>query len=123
MFKVVYHLALFIAFLSAYPLFAAHFENLIDLTIKAEDASFNLKMRSLKFNGQEIELDAPDMFKPRKQIQFKLPPGRYILNWSTEKVPAKWEKEPIKEHEKILVLENGDGIVRVNIKGDFIQMY
>ena len=34
------------------------------------------------------------MFKPRKQVQYKLPPGRYILNWSTEKVPAKWEKEP-----------------------------
>lgn len=105
------------------PLFAAHFENLIDVTIKAEDASFSLKMKSLKFNGEELVLEPSDLTKPRKLVQYKLPPGRYILNWSTEKVPAKWVADPVKEHERILVLENGDGLVRVNIRGDTIQMY
>ena len=103
--------------------FGAHFENLIDLTIKVEDGSFTIRVKSLQFNGEEIKLDPSDMFKPRKIMQYKLSPGRYILNWSTEKNPVKWTEESAKNFEKILVLEHGDGIVRVNIKGETITMY
>lgn len=102
---------------------AAHFENLIDLTIKIEDASYGHKIKSLQFNNEEITLDASDMFKPRKILQYKLAPGRYMLNWSTEKTPAKWSEDSTKIFEKIIVLEHGDGIVRVNVKGDVISMY
>jgi hypothetical protein len=102
---------------------AAHFENLVDLTFKVEDASFCIKMKSLKFNDEEIKLDPSDMFRSRKVLQYKLPPGRYFLYWSTEQTSARWSDPPVKNHEKILVLESGDGIVRVNIKGDSISIY
>jgi len=103
--------------------FGAHFENLIDLTIKVEDASYNNRVKSLQFNGEEVKLDASDMFKPRKILQYKLPPGRYMLNWTTEKSPTKWTEDAIKNFERILVLESGDGIVRVFVKGEGITMY
>jgi hypothetical protein len=102
---------------------AAHIETLIDLTIKAEDASYYHRIKSLRFNGLEITLDAPDMFKPRKTVDYKLPPGRYMLNWSTEKSGGRWQEEGNKSFERILVLESGDTAVRVAIKGDTITLY
>jgi len=105
-------------------LFSAHFENLVDLTIKVEDASFNLRVKSVKFNNQEIKLDDPDMFKPRKIAQLRLTPGRYMLNWSTEKSGTLIGKtSPITEHERIVVLESGDITVKINIKGDTVSLY
>lgn len=103
---------------------AAHFENLVDLTVKVEDASFNLRIKNVKFNNQDIKLDDPDMLKPRKTAQYKLPPGRYMLNWSTEKGGAVWgNASPITEHERIVVLESGDVSVKINIKGDTVSLY
>jgi hypothetical protein len=110
-------------FFIALPAFAAHFENPVELTIKVEDGSFNLKVKDLKFNGEEIKLDPSDMFKPRKIFQTKLQPGRYSLVWSTEKTQTRWSEEPTKLHEKTLVLESGDTLVKINIKGDVITMY
>lgn len=95
----------------------------MDLTLKIEDGSFNLKVRDFKFNGEEIHLDPPDMFKPRKILQLKLQPGRYSFSWTSEKKQVRWSEEPLKLHEKILVLENGDSVVKINIKGDVITMY
>lgn len=108
-------------FLSA-SLSAAHFENLIDLFIKVEDAAYNFRVTALRFNGEEIPLDESDIFKPRKSLQYKLQPGRYMLNWTTEKSTVRWQDEPIKEHERILVLESGDHQVRISIKGDSISL-
>ncbi len=107
------------------PLAAAHFEHMIDLTITVEDVGFNLSVKSVKFNGQEIKLDAPDMFKPRKEAKYRLAPGRYILNWTTEKGGGgpKWATEVPVDHERILVLESGDTSVKVNIRGDNISLY
>ena len=101
----------------------AHFEQMVDLTIKVEDAGYSLKVKALRFNGLEVALDEPDLFKPRKVLQYKLPPGRYMLNWSTEKSSAQWHEDGTKAHESILVLESGDSLVRVGIKGDAISMY
>lgn len=101
---------------------AAHFENLIALSIKVEDAAYNFKVKSLRFNGEEVPLDESDIFKPRKMVQYKLQPGRYILNWTTEKSTVRWQDEPIKENERILVLESGDIQVRITIKGDAISL-
>jgi hypothetical protein len=122
---MVQKLLLWVTILLLFPLsgFGAHFENLIDLTIKVEDASFSHKIKALQFNEEEITLEASDMFKPRKILQYRLPPGRYMLNWSTEKTPVKWSEEATKNFEKIIVLEHGDGVVRVNVKGDVISMY
>ena len=106
-----------------FALSAAHFENLVDLTIKVEDANYNLKVKSLRFNGLEIQLDPPDLFKPRKLLQYRLPPGRYALNWASEKTGGRWQEEGTKTHERILVLESGDQIVRISIKGDAISLY
>lgn len=103
--------------------YTAHFENLIELTVKIEDASFTHKIKSVEFNNEEIQLDPTDMFKPRKILKYKLSPGRYVMRWTTEKTISKWSDEPIKNFEKIVVLENGDGIVRINLKGDAISMY
>lgn len=101
---------------------AAHFENLIDLSIKVEDASYNFRVTSLRFNGEAIPLDESDIFKPRKSLQYKLQPGRYMLNWTTEKSTVRWQDEPVKEHERILVLESGDHQVRISIKGDAVSL-
>lgn len=103
-------------------LYAAHFENLIDLSIRVEDAAYNFRVKSLRFNGEEIPLDDSDIFKPRKSLQYKLQPGRYMLNWTTEKSTVRWQDEPIKEHERILVLESGDNQIRITIKGDAISL-
>lgn len=105
------------------PLIAAHFENPIDLTVKIEDGSFNLKIKDFNFNGEVINLDPSDMFKPRKVFQLRLQPGRYPFNWTTEKSQVRWSEEPQKFHEKIIVLEHGDSQIRINIKGDTITMY
>ncbi len=102
---------------------AAHFENLVELTVKVEDAGYNLKIKSLRFNGLEVPLEEPDLFKPRKVLQYQLQPGRYLLNWSTEKSSGHWQEQGVKVHERILVLESGDNLVRVGIKGDTIVMY
>lgn len=105
-------------------LLAAHFESLVDLTVKVEDASFNLRVKNVTFNNQEIKLDDPDMFKPRKTTQYKLSPGRYMLTWATEKGGAIWgTTSPITEHERIVVLESGDVSVKINIKGDAVSLY
>jgi hypothetical protein len=122
---MVQKLLLWVMAMLLFPLsgFGAHFENLINLTIKIEDASYSHKIKTLEFNEEEITLDVSDMFKPRKILQQKLPPGRYLLNWSTEKTPVKWSEEATKTFEKIIVLEHGDGVVRVNVKGDAISMY
>ena len=109
--------------LCSHLLTAAHFENLVDLTLKVEDAAYNLRIKSMRFNGLDIPLDASDLFKPRKIVQYKLPPGRYMLNWSTEKNGARWQEEAVKNHERILVLETGDHIVRIGIKGDDVSIY
>ena len=112
------------AFLVPFSIFSAHFENLVDVTIKVEDASFNLRVKAVKFNNQEIKLDDPDMFKPRKIMQVKLTPGRYMLTWSTEKLGTLIGKtSPITEHERIVVLESGDASVKINIKGDSVSLY
>lgn len=103
--------------------FAAHFENMVDLTIKAEDAAYNLRIKSLRFNGLEVGLEESDLFKPRKVLQYKLQPGRYMLTWTTEKSGGRWQDDGIKTHERILVLESGDNVVRVGIKGDVIALY
>ena len=124
MFRSLFSFLLIAVFiLLATPLIAAHFENPVDLTIKVEDGSFNLKIKEVKFNNEDIKLDPPDMFKPRKLMQTKLQPGRYTLSWITEKTQIRWSEEPIKTHEKIIVLENGDSTVRINIKGESISMY
>ncbi|MCE5316022.1 MAG: hypothetical protein LLG04_01490 [Parachlamydia sp.] len=101
---------------------AAHFENMIDLSIKVEDAAYNFRVKSLRFNGVEVPLDESDIFKPRKVMQYKLQPGRYMLNWTTEKSTVRWQDEPIKDHERILVLESGDNLIRITIKGDAISL-
>lgn len=118
-------LCLFIFFMFAFThLSAAHFEQIVELTLKVEDQAYNLKIKSVNFNGQEIPLENPnDMFKPRKEIRFKLPPGRYPLTWSTDKGGPKWAETPPKVHERILVLESGDSIVKINIKGDTVSLY
>jgi hypothetical protein len=103
--------------------FGAHFENLIELTIKVEDASYSHRVKTLHFNGEEIKLDPSDMFKPRKILQYKLPPGRYTLIWTTEKTPIRWSEDSIKRFEKILVLEHGDGVVKINLKGENVSLY
>lgn len=102
---------------------AAHFETNVQVTLKIEDQNYNLGVKSASFNGEEIKLDPPDMFKPRKEVQFKLPPGRYSLTWTTQKGGPKWAEEPPKVFEKILVLESGDSVVRVNIKGENVTLY
>ncbi len=120
--RLVSYAGLFLFFM-VLPLFAAHFENPVDLTIKVEDGSFNIKIKELKFNGEEIKLEPSDMFKPRKIFHAKLQPGRYSLVWSTEKTQIRWSEDPTTMHEKILVLESGDTVVKINIKGDVITMY
>jgi hypothetical protein len=103
---------------------SAHFENLIDLTLKIEDANFNLRMKSVTFNGDALKLNDTNILKPRKEEHFRLPPGRYMLLWSTEKAVARFAQEPlIKNHERILVLEHGDTSIRINIRGDDISLY
>ena len=102
---------------------AAHFENIVELTVKVEDQNYNLRIKSVKFNGQEIKLDEPDMFKPRKEVVLHLPPGRYPLIWATEKGGPKWAEDGPKIHEKILVIESGDSTVKVSIKGDVVTLY
>ena len=108
---------------SIFALNAAHFESHVQLTIKVEDLNYNLTVKSLKFNGEEIKLESPDMFKPRKEIQIKLTPGRYPLVWTTQKGNPKWSEDPPKTFEKILVLESGDTAVRINIKGENVTLY
>lgn len=114
---------LFLFFISCFPLHAAHLENKIDLHLKIEDGSYTLHVKDVRFNGEEIILDPPDMFKPRKAIAYKLPPGRYHVNWTTEKGFGKWKEGQIKEHERIVVLESGDSSVKVGIKGETITLY
>jgi len=116
-------ITLFLFCLFTFSLSAAHFENMVDLTIKVEDAAYNLRIKSLRFNGLEVTLGEPDFLKPRKVLQYKLQPGRYLLNWSTEKSGGHWQDQGIKTHERILVLESGDNLVRVGIKGETITMY
>lgn len=105
------------------PLSAAHFENLVDLTIKVEDPSYNVSIKSMKFNNQEVKLDEPDMFKPRKELNLKLPPGHYPLVWIVEKGGGKWSDTKPTTIEKILVLESGDTVVKINIKGETVNLY
>lgn len=102
---------------------AAHFENYIDVTLKVEDMSYNLVVKSVTFNGEEVPLDKADFFNPRKIVQYKLLPGKYMLTWKTQKGTGKWADEGIILHERILVLESGDTTVRVNIKGTSITLY
>jgi hypothetical protein len=111
-------------FFGASSALGAHFENMVELTIKIEDASFNHKVRSFKFNDEEIKLDDPEMFKPRKIFTSRLRPGRYMLSWSTVKGGAVWNNNsPVTEHERILVLEGEDIAIKINIKGDSITLY
>ncbi len=117
----------FIFFITIFlPLFsfAAHFENLVDLTIKIEDVNLKIKITNLNFNGEEVKLDEPDLFKPRKIARYRLPPGRYMLNWTTEKAGTKFANEsPSENHERILVLERGDITINVTIKGNAINLF
>lgn len=117
------HRFLFLSFLYCISLSAAHFEALVDLTIKVEDPSYNISVKSFKFNNQDVKLDAPDMFKPRKELKVVLPPGRYPISWVIEKNQGRWSDEKPKSIEKILVLESGDTVVKVNIKGETVTLY
>ena len=110
-------------FLCCAPLAAAHFESLVELTLKIEDPSYNVTVKSLKFNNQDVKLDEPDMFKPRKEFKVVLPPGRYPIIWTVEKGQGRWADEKPKVIEKILVLESGDSVVKVNIKGETVNLY
>ncbi len=119
-FNLIY---LFLA-LTPLKITGAHFENLVNLTVKIEDANFNLKIKNAKFNGQELRLEESEFSKPRSVTAYKLPPGRYIVQWSTHKPAMRFANEPaFIEHERILVLENGDTIVRISIKGDTIAIF
>lgn len=121
--RLLRSLLLSMFFLFSATLSAAHFESLVDLTVKVEDAAYNFRIKSLRFNGLDIPLDESDIFKPRKVLQYRLQPGRYLLNWTTEKSGGRWQDEPVKTHERILVLESGDNQVRVAIKGDAVTLY
>lgn len=114
---------IYLSFFCFSPLAAAHFENLVDLTIKVEDPSYNISIKSLKFNNQDVKLDEPDMFKPRKELKMTLSPGRYPITWVVEKGQGKWADEKPKVIEKILVLESGDSVVKINIKGETVNLY
>lgn len=107
----------------SHSLFSAHFENFVDVTIKVEDASYTIKIKSFKFNGEVIALDPSDNFKPRKLLLKRLSPGRYVIAWTAEKSSPRSAHEPPKEYERILVLESGDSTVRISVKGDTISMY
>jgi hypothetical protein len=96
---------------------------MVELIIKVEDASYSLKVVDVAFNNEAIPLEAANMFKPRAEKKYKLAPGRYMLVWRTEKGTGRWSDEPIINHERILVLESGDSVVRVNIKGDGVTLY
>jgi hypothetical protein len=104
------------------PLSAAHFESPVAVTIKVEDMSYQLRVKALSFNGEEIALDEPDFFRPRKVVCYKLQPGKYVLNWTSQKGGGKWADKENK-HERILVIEGGDTEVRIHIKGDSITLY
>jgi hypothetical protein len=118
--RILFFIGIFIPFLG---LTAAHLENKVDLHIKVEDGSYTLHVKEFRFNGEEIKLEDHDMFKPRKAVSYKLPPGRYYVNWSTEKGFGKWKEGDVKEHERIVVLESGDSVVRLSIKGENIAIY
>lgn len=107
------------------PIAAAHLEQMVDLTVTIEDVGFNLSVKNVKFDGQELKLESPDMFRPRKEAKYRLAPGRYMINWSTEKGGGgpRWASEVPRVHERILVLESGDTTVKVNIRGDTISLY
>lgn len=122
--KHVLALVLCMAFLYPPSVFSAHIEKLIDLTIKVEDPSFNVTVKDVSFDGQEIPLDAPNhLNKLRKATSYRLLPGRYVINWTTEKTSMKRLDEKPQQHERILVLESGDATVRVCIKGDILSLY
>lgn len=102
---------------------AAHFENPVDLTIKIEDPNMYTRVKEVKFDGNEIKLDESDMFKPRKVYTQKLIPGRYHLTWSTEKSNPKWGEQAVTDFQKIVVIEGGDSVIRINIRGETISLY
>lgn len=102
---------------------AAHFETLVEVTLKIEDPNMYTRVKNVKFDGNDIILDDPDMFKPRKLLTQKLTPGRYMINWSTEKSNPKWSEQPVINNERILVIEGGDTAVKINIRGDIISLY
>ena len=105
-------------------LFAAHIENLVSINLKIEDVNFKTQMKSVVFNGESIELDPSELFKPRKAVNYRLPPGRYIVQWSTEKVGVKLANDPPPMlNEKIIAIESGDKDVRISIKGNSITLY
>lgn len=119
----MYRLFLLLFLFTTTTLSAAHFENLVTLTIKVEDPNMYTRIRSVKFDGDDIALDESDMFKPRKVYTTKLIPGRYMLYWSTEKSNPKWGEQAIVEHEKVLVVERGDSTLRIGIKGDAVTLF
>src|ERR1700733_1715425 len=118
---VVFTLLLSCIFIPTY-MHTAHLESLVEINFRIEDVNFKSQIKNVSFNGEEIELDDSDYFKPRKITNYRLPPGRYMLQWNTEKVGVKLATDPPnKIHERIVAIESGDKEVRILIKGDNIS--
>jgi hypothetical protein len=97
----------------------------IDIHLTVEDADMKqATITNLKFNGQDVDISKKNFMHRKVTQTFKVPPGQYEIEWTTEKTEKPWGgKAESKKHNRMIVLELSDVVVYVNVRGEFLTTY
>ncbi|MBS4171014.1 MULTISPECIES: hypothetical protein [unclassified Neochlamydia] len=122
--KACFFLIPFLLFYSP-PLEAIVVANKVEVHLSIEDSAMpHVTVTSVKFNDEEVDL-APKSFMNRRISKvFKLLPGQYEIQWTTQKAGDAWggEKET-KQHQRMIIIEISDAVVYINVRGEVLATY
>lgn len=97
----------------------------VEVRVTVEDAEMQQAVvKEAKFDGKNIDLSKKSFMHRKVSKVFKVAPGQYEIEWTTEKSLKPWggDKE-IKSHQRLIVIEISDAIVYINIRGENLTTY
>lgn len=88
----------------------------VEIYVKDDIEKKDGKVNSVYFNNRKLYLTPPDPEGERGSNFFQLPPGKYILKWSTKVDRYIWPRDL--KHKKIIELKKEHGWTFIKIEGD-----
>lgn len=99
--------------------------NKVEVHLSIEDSAMpQVIVTSVKFNEEDMDLTPKSFMNRRVSKVFKLLPGQYEIQWTTQKAGDAWggEKET-KQHQRMIIIEISDAVVYINIRGEVLATY
>lgn len=88
----------------------------IEVLVRDSPEAGGVQIQSADFNGEEIPLKPRDIYGNRGMASFQFPPGKYKLNWVTQRDQFTWPRTLT--HQEIVTISSRDLWLQVSIEGD-----